>query len=98
MAASTTDLLHLDLSRLHLPEKPALEGLEVRFLANRDPELLFALLTDFYDADREELPADAPLLTYARRAMEELAAPAIASVRRKSSRRGGFFRRRASRE
>src|SRR5215470_13006844 len=32
MAASTTDLLHLDLSRLHLPEKPALEGLEAKWM------------------------------------------------------------------
>ena len=38
------------------------EQLEVRFLANRDPNLLFCLLTDFADADAETLPADAALL------------------------------------
>jgi valyl-tRNA synthetase len=32
MSASTTDLLHLDLSRLNLPEKPALEGLEAKWM------------------------------------------------------------------
>lgn len=39
-----------------------LEALEVRFLANRDPHLLFGLLTDFCDAITEHLPQDAPLL------------------------------------
>jgi len=34
------------------------EALEVRFLANRDPSLHFALLTDFLDADTETLPGD----------------------------------------
>jgi cellobiose phosphorylase len=38
------------------------EQLEVRFLANRDPNLLFCLLTDFADADAETLPGDAALL------------------------------------
>ena len=37
------------------------EGLEVRFLANRDENLHFALLTDFHDADQETLPADEAL-------------------------------------
>jgi len=35
-----------------------LEDLEVRYLANRSPNLLYALLTDFPDADSEELPTD----------------------------------------
>ncbi len=39
-----------------------LESLEVRFLANRDAQLYFALLTDYKDADQEVLPADALLL------------------------------------
>jgi len=43
-----------------------LEALEVRFLANRDPGLLFGLLTDFLDAAREQLPGDAGLLERAR--------------------------------
>ncbi|MET0934568.1 MAG: glucoamylase family protein, partial [Luteibacter sp.] len=38
------------------------EGLEVRFLANRDEVLHFALLTDFMDADQATLPGDAAIL------------------------------------
>ena len=38
------------------------EALEVRFLANQDDNLFFALLTDFRDADVEKLPEDGPLL------------------------------------
>ncbi|MEO5647519.1 MAG: cyclic beta 1-2 glucan synthetase, partial [Chitinophagaceae bacterium] len=38
------------------------EGLEVRFLANRNVNLYFALLTDFKDAATEHLPEDATLL------------------------------------
>ncbi|MEP6615099.1 MAG: glucoamylase family protein [Ginsengibacter sp.] len=38
------------------------EGLEVRFLANRDANLYFALLTDFKDAESEHLPEDEVLL------------------------------------
>lgn len=34
------------------------EALEVRFLANRDENLSYALLTDFLDADSETLPQD----------------------------------------
>ena len=40
-------------------------ALEVRFLANRDPQLHFALLTDFTDANQQTLPGDEALLTYA---------------------------------
>ena len=43
-----------------------LEALEVRFLANRDENLSFALLTDFRDAPTETTPADAALLQRAR--------------------------------
>jgi hypothetical protein len=39
--------------------------LEVRYLANRDNNLLFALLTDFPDADRESMPDDDRLLRIA---------------------------------
>ena len=35
-----------------------LEGLELRYLANRDPNLWFALLTDFGDADQEHVEGD----------------------------------------
>ena len=48
------------------------EALEVRFLANRDPCLHFALLTDFLDADTETLPGDATLLELASASIDEL--------------------------
>ena len=38
------------------------EQIEVRYLANRDPGLVFCLLTDWTDADAEVLPGDAALL------------------------------------
>ena len=49
-----------------------LRQLELRFLANRDDNLWFALLTDFPDADREAIPGDAPLVTLARQGIERL--------------------------
>jgi len=48
------------------------EALEVRFLANRDPSLHFALLTDFLDADQETLPEDAALMHLAAQKIDEL--------------------------
>ncbi|MEW5302782.1 MAG: hypothetical protein WDW36_005530 [Sanguina aurantia] len=48
------------------------EALEVRYLANRDPHLHFALLTDFPDAASETLPDDEMLLGLARRRIEAL--------------------------
>ncbi|HRH61210.1 MAG TPA: cyclic beta 1-2 glucan synthetase, partial [Chitinophagaceae bacterium] len=48
------------------------EELEVRFLANRDPNLLFALLTDFKDADEESLPEDEGLVAFAVKKIEAL--------------------------
>ena len=48
------------------------EALEVRFLANRDENLHFGLLTDFRDAHEETLPEDEPLLRLARQRIEEL--------------------------
>ncbi|WP_243048711.1 glucoamylase family protein [Dyella sp. RRB7] len=48
------------------------EGLEVRFLANRDRYLHFALLTDFTDADAEVLEQDAALLELAQRRISQL--------------------------
>ncbi|PAK91230.1 cyclic beta 1-2 glucan synthetase [Stenotrophomonas rhizophila] len=41
------------------------EALEVRFLANRDPQLRFVLLTDFLDAAEAQLPTDDALLAHA---------------------------------
>src|SRR3977135_110577 len=41
------------------------EALEVRFLANQDANLYFALLTDFLDASEETLPEDADLVRFA---------------------------------
>jgi cellobiose phosphorylase len=48
------------------------EALEVRFLANRDKNLHFALLTDFLDADKENLPEDESLAQHAKVKIEEL--------------------------
>ncbi|MBT2746494.1 MULTISPECIES: glucoamylase family protein [unclassified Lysobacter] len=48
------------------------EGLEVRFLANRDPYLHFALLTDFLDADQQTLPGDDARVAHAARQIERL--------------------------
>ncbi|HVS26436.1 MAG TPA: glucoamylase family protein [Burkholderiales bacterium] len=49
-----------------------IEALEVRFLANRDANLHFGLLTDFRDAHEETLPEDEPLLRLAQKRIEEL--------------------------
>ncbi len=49
-----------------------IEALEVRFLANRDANLHFGLLTDFRDAEEETLTEDEPLLQLARQRIEEL--------------------------
>jgi cyclic beta-1,2-glucan synthetase len=48
------------------------EGLEVRFLANRDKQLSFALLTDFKDAPQEHMPGDDDLLLAAKDRIIEL--------------------------
>ncbi|MCU0767836.1 MAG: cyclic beta 1-2 glucan synthetase [Burkholderiaceae bacterium] len=48
------------------------EALEVRFLANRDTHLHFALLTDFLDAPTQTLPLDEALLAHARECIEAL--------------------------
>ncbi len=49
-----------------------LETLEIHYLANRDPNLHFALLTDFRDAAEETQPADRTLLQRARTGIERL--------------------------
>ncbi|HNX97568.1 MAG TPA: cyclic beta 1-2 glucan synthetase, partial [Candidatus Aminicenantes bacterium] len=49
-----------------------IEGLELRYLANRDPNLWFALLTDFCDAEKEHVEGDDDLLAQAVHGIEEL--------------------------
>ena len=49
-----------------------LDAQEIRYLGNRDPNLFFALLTDFHDASEQTLPQDSSLLAYARAAVEAL--------------------------
>ena len=49
-----------------------LEALEVRFLANRDENLHFGLVTDFRDAPEETQPEDELLVNLARQGIEEL--------------------------
>ncbi len=61
------------------------EALEVRFLANRDGNLHFGLLTDFGDAATETLPGDAALLALARERIEALNAEYAGGAN------GGFF-------
>ncbi|HET9462811.1 MAG TPA: glucoamylase family protein [Thiobacillus sp.] len=46
--------------------------MEIRYLGNRDPNLFFALLTDFVDAPEQTLPDDAALLGHARAAVQAL--------------------------
>ena len=43
-----------------------LEALEIRYLGNRDPNLFFALLTDFRDAPERTQPGDETLIALAR--------------------------------
>ena len=49
-----------------------IEALEVRFLANRDDNLHFGLLTDFVDAHEETLPEDESQVRLAAEKIEEL--------------------------
>jgi len=60
-------------------------ALEVRFLANRDPNLGFALIADLRDADQETLEDDAMLVEHAARAIEGL------GTKYASHQNGGFF-------
>lgn len=48
------------------------EALEIRYLGNRDPNLTFALLTDFHDAGEQTQPEDAALLAQVRAAIDAL--------------------------
>ncbi len=49
-----------------------LEALEVRYLGNRDPNLFFALLTDFNDASEQRRPGDDELRAHLRTGVETL--------------------------
>jgi cyclic beta-1,2-glucan synthetase len=49
-----------------------LEGLEIRYLANREDHLFFALLTDFSDSKQETLPGDADLVLQLQQGIAEL--------------------------
>lgn len=49
-----------------------IEALEIRYLGNRDPNLFFALLTDYYDATECTLATDEALLNHARQAIQAL--------------------------
>ncbi len=49
-----------------------IEALEIRYLGNRDPNLFFALLTDFRDAPEFALPDDDALLARTRSAVRAL--------------------------
>jgi cellobiose phosphorylase len=49
-----------------------LEGIEVRYLANREHSLHFALLTDFEDAAQEVMPGDEELVRLVREGIERL--------------------------
>ena len=49
-----------------------LERLEIRYLANPDDNLRYALLSDFSDAPQKEMPEDAEILDVAARAVEKL--------------------------
>ncbi len=49
-----------------------LEALEIRYLGNRDSNLLFALLTDFRDANARVMPEDAALIDYVRAGINTL--------------------------
>ncbi len=57
------------------------EALEVRFLANQDESLHFALVSDFLDAQQETMPGDAALV--------ELACARVEALNRKYGRREG---------
>src|SRR5215203_2879635 len=49
-----------------------IEGLEIRYLANREANLHYALLTDFTDADAATMPGDENLVALVKNRIEEL--------------------------
>ncbi|MGA2230592.1 MAG: glucoamylase family protein [Tepidisphaeraceae bacterium] len=70
-----------------------LEDLEIRYLANRDPHVHFALVTDLRDAATQEMPADAALIQRARDGITALNAKysAVDKADDSPSIGGGFF-------
>lgn len=56
----------------HFQIEKLLEELEVRFLANRESNLYFALLSDFTDADKQNMPSDEINLQQAIKGIEAL--------------------------
>lgn len=52
--------------------KSAAERLELHHLANRDPNIHFAILSDYRDADAERMPEDEALLAAAKAEIERL--------------------------
>lgn len=61
MMLSTAEAIQNELTRL-----------EIRYLGNADPNLRFALLSDFADAPRQSMPEDAEYLEVVVRGIEEL--------------------------
>jgi len=49
-----------------------ISGLEICYVANRDPSLIFTLVTDFTDSNQETMEKDGALLDYARNGIESL--------------------------
>jgi cellobiose phosphorylase len=49
-----------------------ISGLEICHVANRDPNLIFALVTDFTDSDQKTAENDSDLLDYAKNGIESL--------------------------
>jgi hypothetical protein len=49
-----------------------IEGLEIRYIANRQANLHYGLLTDFTDADAATLPQDENLIALVKKRIEEL--------------------------
>jgi cellobiose phosphorylase len=50
----------------------AIEALEVRYLANPEPNLIYGLLADLVDAREEVLPSDQPLMDHCQQLIAEL--------------------------
>src|SRR4030095_1601317 len=73
IAAAARTLVVVPTMLTHLRNvEDLVDALEVRFLANRDAHLHFALLTDFADAQEQSLAADESLLRLAEARIEEL--------------------------
>ena len=49
-----------------------IEDLEIRFLSNRDPNLHFALLTDYKDASAQNMPGDEQLVQQVKNQIQQL--------------------------